>query len=93
MFAVAMGQEISNAACTKVLEVNALKEMGNTRSCFIRYRNAPALGNNITVHKFFVAIDNADLLYIYTFESPTETWDDSFRRFGTPMLEKIVMAL
>jgi len=91
MLAVAMGQEIDEAPHNEVLATDSLKERGATRSCFIRFRNSPALGNKITVHKFFVAVDSSDLLYIYTFESPNETWDEAFKSYGTPMMEQIVM--
>jgi len=90
--AVAMGEEITNAPFNIVLRSDALKDHGSSRTCLIQYRNAPTLGNKITVHKFFVAIDKRDLLYIFTFESPTVTWDDSLSKYGAPMMAGITMA-
>lgn len=93
MLAIAMGQEICDTPHNQVLATDPLKEHGKARSCYVRYRNSPALGNKITVHKFFVAIDSSDLLYIFTFESPNESWDEAFAKYGTPMMEKIWMGL
>ena len=86
-----MGQEIADASHNEVLDVNSLRSNGVSSSCFIRFRNSPALGNKITVHKFFVTVDRSDLLYIYTFESPNETWDDTYEQYCVPMMEQIIM--
>ncbi|MFT5130531.1 MAG: hypothetical protein ACI8W8_004162 [Rhodothermales bacterium] len=91
MLAIAMGQEIADASHNEVLDVSSLRSNGASSSCFIRYRSSPALGNKITVHKLFVAVDRSDLLNIYTFESPSETWDEAYEKYCVPMMEQIIM--
>ena len=91
MLAVLLGQEISKAPSNEVLASDSQKEQGALRSCFIRFRNSPALGDTITVHKFFVPFDSSDVLYIYTFESPGNTWEHAFQNYGMPMMDQVMM--
>ena len=56
-----------------------------------RYRDAPAGETPIIVHKYFIADDVSDTLHIFIYESPVATWDDNWKQFGTPILQKIVV--
>ncbi len=76
---------------TEVLVQEPFRVSGGGRAAFVRFRGMNKLGRKITAHRFYLAMDRADLLYIYTFESPSETWDEAFARYGVPMLENIAM--
>lgn len=93
MLAVTMGQTIKNETDNEIIDVAPLKELGTAKSCFVRYQNSPILGNKITVHKFFVALDSTDRFYIYTFESPNESWDEALEKYGSVMMERINMPM
>jgi hypothetical protein len=57
----------------------------------LRYRDAPAGKTPIIVHKYLIANDTADTLHIFTYESPTADWEDNWKKFGTPILQKIAV--
>lgn len=56
---------------------------------FLRYRDAPAGLTPIIIHKFIAANNVADSVHTFTFESPVETWDSNWAKYGTPIISKI----
>lgn len=64
---------------------------GDAERTFVRYRDAPPGMKPVIVHKFIVANDVADSVHIFTFESPEESWQENWDRFGTPILGKVLV--
>ncbi|NTV10775.1 MAG: hypothetical protein HGA47_08360 [Zoogloea sp.] len=62
---------------------------GDFERTFFRYRDAPQGLKPIIVHKFILANNVTDSVHIFTFESPAETWDENWTRYGTPILSKV----
>jgi hypothetical protein len=62
---------------------------GDFERTFFRYRDAPPGLKPIIVHKFIVANDVTDNINIFTFESPVETWDENWVKYGTPIISKL----
>jgi hypothetical protein len=62
---------------------------GDSENLVFRYRDAPSGQTPIIVHKFVVANDKLDSVYVFTFESPEKTWDENWKKFGTPLLSKL----
>ena len=58
----------------------------------LRYRDAPQGKTPIVVHKYLIANDRFDTLHIFTYESPAASWDDNWKTFGTPILQRILVA-
>ena len=52
---------------------------GEFISFFVRYINSPTILKPITIHKVFIANEKTGSLYIMTFESPKETWEQSWQ--------------
>lgn len=75
----------------EILEESPFVDHGWMRSAYLRFRDRPVNGNDIIVHTFFVARDDADMLYMFTFESPTAQWDEAFGTYGKPMMEKLLI--
>jgi hypothetical protein len=59
---------------------------GGVEYTSLRYRNAPPGMKAIVVHKFVIAIDQQDAVFAFTFESPEESWKESWEKFGSTML-------
>ena len=55
------------------------------------YENAPEIVKPITIHKAIFANDKTSLMYIFTFESPSETWEHNWSKFGSYMLGQIAI--
>lgn len=72
-------------------EILILKQKpgGDFEQTFFRYRDAPPGLKPVIVHKFILANDKADSVHIFTFESPAETWDSDWAKFGTPILSRV----
>lgn len=62
---------------------------GDFERTFFRYRDAPAGLKPIIVHKFILANNVTDSVHIFSFESPAETWDDNWIKYGTPIFSKV----
>ena len=62
---------------------------GDFERTFFRYRDAPPGLKPIIVHKFIVANNATDSVNIFTFESPAETWNDNWAKYGTPIIAKL----
>lgn len=62
---------------------------GDFERTFFRYRDAPPGLKPIIVHKFILANNVTDSVHIFTFESPVETWDENWTKYGMPILGKI----
>ena len=61
---------------------------GDFDHAFFRYRDAPPGGKPIIVHKFMLANNITDSVHVFTFESPAQTWDENWARYGTPILSQ-----
>lgn len=62
---------------------------GSFERTIVRFRDAPPGAKPIVVHKFILANDTADSVHVFTFESPADTWQENWERFGTPILSKV----
>jgi hypothetical protein len=56
---------------------------------FFRYRDAPKGLKPIIVHKFLLANNVTDTVHVFTFESPEASWDENWKKYGTPFLGKV----
>lgn len=65
------------------------KTQGEFEQTFFRYRDAPPGLTPIIVHKFIVANNATDNLNVFTFESPAESWNDNWAKYGTPIISKL----
>ena len=63
--------------------------MGDFERIFIRFRDAPPGLTPIIVHKFILANNTTDSVHIFTFESPVDSWEKNWDKYGTPILSKI----
>lgn len=61
------------------------------KTFIFRYNDAPADKTPLTIHKYFIADDEADVLYIITYESPKDSWDANWKQFGTPLLSRVAV--
>jgi len=62
---------------------------GDFERTFFRYRDAPPGLKPIIVHKFILANNVTDSVHIFTFESPADTWEENWSKYGTPILGKV----
>ncbi|MFG6432167.1 hypothetical protein [Roseateles sp. LYH14W] len=65
------------------------KSQGDVEQTFFRYRDAPPGLVPVIVHKFIIANNATDRVNVFTFESPVETWDDNWAKYGTPIISKL----
>jgi hypothetical protein len=62
---------------------------GDFERTFFRYRDAPPGLKPIIVHKFILANNVTDSVHVFTFESPAESWEENWAKYGTPILSKV----
>lgn len=62
---------------------------GEYERTFFRYKDAPPGLKPIIVHKFILASDVNDIVYTFTFESPMDTWNEHWAKYGQPILGKL----
>lgn len=62
---------------------------GDFERTFFRYRDAPPGLKPIIVHKFILANNVTDSVHIFTFESPVESWEENWAKYGNPILSKV----
>lgn len=62
---------------------------GDFEQTIFRYRDAPAGLKPVIVHKMILANTVTDSVHVFTFESPAQTWDENWARYGTPILSRI----
>ena len=62
---------------------------GDFERTFFRYKDAPPGLKPIIVHKFIMANNVTDSVHVFTFESPAESWEANWAKFGTPILSKV----
>ena|GEM_PF-3640491 len=62
---------------------------GEFERTFFRYRDAPPGLKSIIVHKFILANNSTDSVHVFTFESPADSWEANWAKYGTPILSKI----
>jgi hypothetical protein len=62
---------------------------GDFERTFFRYKDAPPGLKPIIVHKFILANNVTDSVHVFTFESPSELWDENWSKYGTPIISKI----
>lgn len=66
-------------------------ENADTERTVFRYRDTPPGGKPVIVHKFVMASNDADTVHVFTFESPEDTWKESWKAYGKPFLGKVVV--
>lgn len=64
---------------------------GDRNITIFRYRDAPKGKTPIIVHKFIIANDVDDSVHAFTFEAPAESWNESWKTFGVPILSKVAL--
>ncbi len=64
---------------------------GDSEITFFRYKDAPPGLIPIIVHKFVLANNVTDSVHVFTFESPMETWEENWAKYGTPILSRIIV--
>ena len=62
---------------------------GDFEQTFFRYRDAPQGLKPIIIHKFILANNVTDSVHIFTFESPAETWDENWTKYGVAILGNV----
>jgi len=55
----------------------------------LRYKDAPPGLKPLIVHKHIMADAESDTVHIFTFESPEKSWDQNWKKFGTPILSQL----
>ena len=60
---------------------------GATR--ILRYIDAPPGLTPLVIHRYFVADDAKDVIYVFTYESPQATWDENWKTYGTPIVARL----
>lgn len=90
--AARLAAEIAKAPENAILASAEQTEHGSARTSFIRFRDSldPKVGT--TAHRYYVAMDTDDMLYTFTFASPSASWDEAFAKYGKPMMKQIMMA-
>jgi hypothetical protein len=63
--------------------------IGATR--ILRYRDAPPGLTPLVIHRYYIADDTGDTLYAFTYESPEAQWEEHWKKFGTPLLGKVLI--
>jgi hypothetical protein len=58
---------------------------------YFRYRDAPPGKVPIIVHKSLMVSTGLDSVHVFTFESPEETFAADLAKFGTPILEQMLV--
>lgn len=67
------------------------RKNGDFDLTFFRYRDAPPGLTPIIVHQFLMANNVTDSLHVFIFESPEASWDENWKKFGTPILSKAIV--
>jgi hypothetical protein len=62
---------------------------GDFEYTFFRYKDAPKGLKPIIVHKFLLANNVTDTVHVFTFESPEASWNENWKKYGTPFLGKV----
>jgi hypothetical protein len=87
--AIALIKPIFDSHKKEEILIQDQKKTGDFDMIFLRYRDAPAGLKPIIVHKFILANNVADSVHTFTFESPAETWDANWSKYGTPIISKL----
>lgn len=66
------------------------EKKGDFDLMYLRYRDAPQGMTPIIIHKFVMSNDATDTSYEATFESPENSWDANWAKFGSPIFGKIL---
>ena len=62
---------------------------GDFQRIFFRYRDAPPGLKPIIVHWFMLANNVTDSVHLFIFQSPADTWDANWAKYGPPILGKL----
>ena len=62
---------------------------GDFERTIFRYLDAPPGLKPVIVHKFILANNVTDSVHVVTFESPADSWQDNWTKYGTPILSKV----
>lgn len=90
VLAVSIAEGIQSKPANKVLMATPQQQNGEISTFVLRYRNEAGVAKPIIVHNFFVAKDKSDCLYIFTFESPADKWDESWK-IGNQIFQKLMI--
>lgn len=66
------------------------KVNGAYKSTIFRYKDSANGQKPIIVHKFIIASDQTDSVDVFTFESPENTWNENWDKYGTPFLKRVM---
>jgi hypothetical protein len=79
------------AAKLKKEDMLLFKEGGSAdaATCILRYIDAPPGLTPLIVHRYLVANDANDVIHVFTYESPQAQWEENWKTYGTPILQKI----
>ncbi len=53
---------------------------------WLRYRDAANGQKPIVVHQYVITNDAADVLFVFMFESPEDTWEENWKKYGKAFL-------
>lgn len=67
------------------------KTNGPFKQVVFRYRDAPAGMAPIIVHKFIVINSGNDSVNTFTFESPEQSWDSNWEKYGKSIFKHIAV--
>ena len=62
---------------------------GETKTFNLQYSDGAGNGKRYTTHKYIVANDAADTVYIFTFVSPAESWEENWKNYGSVIFSKL----
>lgn len=65
------------------------KEEGGIERTLFRYVDAPPGLKPVIVHKFIVANSTTNTVHAFTFESPKDSWDENWTKYGTPIFGRL----
>ncbi|PIE63611.1 MAG: hypothetical protein CSA26_12130 [Desulfobacterales bacterium] len=72
---------------------NINDENEDQKTIVFRYRDRVEGEKTVIIHKFIVADQKTDSVYIFIFESPEETWEKNWKEYGEPFLKKVTFAI
>ncbi len=73
-----------------ILETNDINK--DEKTITFRYSDHAEGQKPIIVHKFIIANKKSDSVYVFIFESPENNWEENWKKYGTPFLEKVTTA-
>ncbi len=75
----------------KNLLVYQNKPTSTGASVVFRYIDAPPNLTPLVIHRYYVADDAKDTVYIFTYEAPQESWEQNWEKYGTPIFKRLLI--